>query len=78
MVAPRPTVPYIDINVYHCSLCKSASCPLTSQCHLKVPNVKLAHRPIFLTVRDTPMVALEHYWELDPGGSESAMTFDLG
>ena len=28
--------------------------------------------------RYRPMVTMEHKWEINPRGSESAMTFDLG
>ena len=28
-------------------------------------------------MQDRPMVTMEHYWEVDPKGPESAMTFDL-
>ena len=32
----------------------------------------------FKTVRYRHMVTMKHYWEVDVGLSESAMTFDLG
>ncbi len=32
----------------------------------------------FKTVRNRDMVTMKHYWEIDVGLSESAMTFDLG
>ena len=31
----------------------------------------------FKTVRDRPMVSMGHKWQVDPGGSESVMTFGL-